>query len=480
MKKHTILLSDYLKVNRSQLENYGVFDVLLGIDTKLFIDPKLLEQTTIPEFKEARADILNYLEALIKIISQSKVSEQMKDIALSKIAVKEPVGLSIGYGNKTDDGTSIPKNVAYTIIDNLVQIINIGIESPELVELMAIFVKGFGPDSLSDLTTKIIYERFCEYTQRISLELKLEVKDYVINNKSFKLPEHPFKKTQIIFLPSQLTGELPIANDWDEVCKIAEHNEELREQANKIFITSISEILSKSIKNSDEEKSLKENMINLVDLYKNIKVESYSIVEDKLGFYNLGNISKSISEKIELPEKPKNIAELIFCVRKLIEQFQKQIEHNGLNKFLHRKDSKGNFLPDKHHNEEYTQLLFYSVADTYCSLLDISLNRETNAGRGPVDFSLSTGYSKKILVEIKKSTNSSLLDGYSKQLIEYSKGESSAYNFYLVVNLNKRSKKKTNLDILIERNNKSIENKEKVPELIVIDGSLKPSPSNLH
>lgn len=67
----------------------------------------------------------------------------------------------------------------------------------------------------------------------------------------------------------------------------------------------------------------------------------------------------------------------------------------------------------------------------YCSLANIFLAREPNAGIGAVDFSLGKGYDTKILVEIKKSNNKELENGYKKQITAYEKSEASKHSFLL-------------------------------------------------
>jgi hypothetical protein len=120
-----------------------VFDIDLGVDTKVFIDPLLLAASTVPEFSEIRNKNLEYFSRLIRMVKASIHSEQMKKKALDMLAVKEPQGLSIGYGNKSDKGTAIPINVASSVIMTLMEIVRIGIEDPEIVEVLSMFVHGY-------------------------------------------------------------------------------------------------------------------------------------------------------------------------------------------------------------------------------------------------------------------------------------------------------------------------------------------------
>lgn len=70
-------------------------------------------------------------------------------------------------------------------------------------------------------------------------------------------------------------------------------------------------------------------------------------------------------------------------------------------------------------NENHSQMLFFGIADSYCKANDIDISRENNNGNGPVDFKLSKGYYNKIVVEIKKSSNSQLSHCYEVQIPIY-------------------------------------------------------------
>ena len=173
-EKKTISLSKHLNVSRKQLEEKGVFDSTLGIDTKLFIDPKLLTNSDIPEFSKSRELILDYFNNLINIHKKSAKIPRLQKIAIDMLAVKEPIGLSIGYGEKTDKGTAISKPVAKEILLSATEMLSVGVEDPEIMELLGLFVENFGPDSISDLNAHIIYEDLCNFTQRVSDELNLD------------------------------------------------------------------------------------------------------------------------------------------------------------------------------------------------------------------------------------------------------------------------------------------------------------------
>ena len=123
---------------------------------------------------------------------------------------------------------------------------------------------------------------------------------------------------------------------------------------------------------------------------------------------------------------PTTIADLRTVLDLILKRFKKNVEENRLYEFLYRDNGKPK-------NELFAQRLFYAVADAYCEANDVDLSREPNAGNGPVDFKLSKGYTARILVEVKKSSNSDLLNRFEKQLPAYEKSEATFESIYLIV-----------------------------------------------
>jgi len=65
----------------------------------------------------------------------------------------------------------------------------------------------------------------------------------------------------------------------------------------------------------------------------------------------------------------------------------------------------------------------------------LALTPEANSGNGPVDFKISQGYQSKIIVELKLSTNTSLVHGYERQLEIYKKADDSNQGIFVLVDV---------------------------------------------
>jgi len=463
------------------LESAGVYDSTLGVDTKLFVDPKQLVSSDIPEFTESREHVLQYFRRLIKVHKLSHKTPRLLDEARDMLAVKEPQGLSIGYGDKTDKGTAVSRNVANSILLSLSEIISVGIEDAEIVELLGLFVSGFGPDSVSDLTVNITYAHFCAYTQRIAKEFGVATEEFTIDGVKYHLPAHPFRDSHIIFVPAVFLQPLPMAVDWDGIAAAVEHNENLRDDFHQILLPVINEVFAEAdTKTPEELASFKQSVESLVGIYRNIQKDPYNLTEDVAGFYGLKPFADS-QDKILTPSlQPTNQAQLLKATEEVLNQFKRGIEDNAGNKLLYKKTPTGKVIKGKPHREDVLQTLFYLIADLYCSKANIALHREPNAGRGPVDFSLSLSYDMKVLVETKKSTNGELIKGYTKQVDAYKKGEHAFACYYVVVIVKEpKPDTETQLDALKKLHEQNKKDSISCPELFIIDGLIYPSPSNL-
>lgn len=133
---------------------------------------------------------------------------------------------------------------------------------------------------------------------------------------------------------------------------------------------------------------------------------------------NLPSFEKPLLELNDI----KNIVSII------IQQFKRLVEMNGIWKEL--------WTPqDKPHHESTAQRLFFLMAHSFCKAYDIDLSPEVDAGNGAVDFKLSSGYSKKVVVEIKLSTNTSLVHGYEKQLEIYKLADETLVGLFVIIDV---------------------------------------------
>ncbi|MDD5165439.1 MAG: hypothetical protein PHG25_02795 [Candidatus Pacebacteria bacterium] len=481
--RQTIALSAHVEIDPEVLKDKGILDVILGVDTPYFIDPRLVflkDKKGI--FLNASKKIECYFSDLIRVIKNSEDSPQLQKKAIEMVAAKEPKGLSIGYGNKTDTGPAVPESVARKIVFTIAELIKVGIDDPELVEIMVLFIDGYGPDSISDLVSYILYDDLCKFTQEVCNDLNIETKEYSINNAVYFLPKHPFKQHQIVFVPLDYVSALPLAYDWNSVQDAAAYNDKLRKDFSGIILPVIKEQIKKLTSLSSEEKNkFKETFKKLLKIYKDKKLESYDTDIDERGYYVSKSAIENYANKFSAQQKNiSSVDEMKDFVRDVILSFKRHIEDMGNSNLLYHRTKNHAPKKDKPHREDVPQMIFNGIADVHCSYTNIPHARESKLSTGPIDFWFAKARDSKVLVEIKKSTNN-LIRGYTRQLSKYEKGELSCYSFYVVLKVKeeKTSKLKlvTNIEELENKYKENIKNGIKTPEVIIIDGLVYDSPS---
>lgn len=463
-------VSEYLGVDPIKFDKLGVFDAVIGVDTRLFLDPHLLRKTSTPEFKNSRHQIEKYYRDIMTLLEASKrEGDRVWREAHRRLIFRETKGVSIGYGTHSSDGSGIGFKLALKLLKSAQEIISLGIKDPEIFELLGLFEEDFGADRLSDMTIFIIRDALYSYTQRVAREVEVDrLTEFRMGDFSYKLPQHPTGRAPLLLLPKELLRDLPVALTWEGIDYVVSTNRELRDRINQMigFVWK-NKITKQQIRNLIF--SNKKNVETLINTYKESRASEYDFHNDPLGevlWYNLGH---KYSERYPLLIKetsPSDLDELELVVIQIIKQFKKNIEDNGLNEHL--------YVGSKRRHERFSQLLFFSVADTYSAANNVDISREPNAGSGPVDFKLSRGYQARVLVEVKLSANTQLVKGFVKQLPVYVESEATKRTIYLIIRVTDSDKQ---IKKIYKLQREARERGEPVPAVWVVDGRLKPTAS---
>jgi hypothetical protein len=117
---------------------------------------------------------------------------------------------------------------------------------------------------------------------------------------------------------------------------------------------------------------------------------------------------------------------------------------------------------------------FFAIAYSYCKANNVDIAPEVDSGSGQVDFKFSKGFNSRVLVEVKLSTNSKLVQGYKSQLEIYKESEETMHAIYLVIDVGRMGKKD---EELIQTRNEYSSKGNPLWDLIIVDGIIKPSES---
>lgn len=82
--------SEAFKINPITLDELGVFDAILDVDTRVFFDPALINLTSAPEFQDAKMKIEKYCSDIITLLSHSRMRPTQGLPFVRRISPREP------------------------------------------------------------------------------------------------------------------------------------------------------------------------------------------------------------------------------------------------------------------------------------------------------------------------------------------------------------------------------------------------------
>jgi hypothetical protein len=467
-----IIFSTHFGLKPGLIEEAGLIDPFLNVDTQLFIDPTLLEKSSnqiikekaLPEFRRHFSDFLRLLA----------ISEREGDAAWRAaqrlLNLSEPADNGLGYGGSGRSGSSRPNKIRDKIVRTAKEIVTLGSKDPEMLGLMGFFEEDVGPDTISDFTTRVISDQLSEITENFCLSHGIPTTDKNGESK-FSLPSFDVgggKRKYVILVPSDIVRELPIANDPSQIYEAISFNQKIRDKVNS-FLANAGRTTA-----AERKDAIRRAALESVDLFssflKAVKdyTQPYNQDEDALGYRKLKELLQSntdsfkVEKKFELSVGPEQILEL---AHETIAAFQHHVEKGNLWEALW-----ANGRPKK---ERASQLIYFAIADCFCKSNNIDISPEANMGGGPIDFKFSKGYEARVLVEIKRS-NGSVKHGYDKQLEFYKEAAKTFYGIFVIIDYGDLGNKLLAIQkIRAER----IEAGEMTSDIVVIDATPKKSAS---
>ena len=217
--------------------------------------------------------------------------------------------------------------------------------------------------------------------------------------------------------------ELPIAKCWDDIDRVVSENEIIRREINEAVGEEWSRWYSR-----DKKAYLKkdpERCGRVIEGYRKSEVAQYDLNNDVE--YFAATLIKTMKREgisfVVVGAKEKDSFEAALDV---LDIFKEWVEYNkGWDTIQGTESGK---------REKIVQRLIHLGSKKCISANDLDISFEPDAGRGCVDFKVSSGGDKTI-VEIKLSTNSQYLHGYEEQVEEYGKAECTDKMVYVFINL---------------------------------------------
>jgi len=479
--RNPIRFSEHYGIDAVALEGRGILDPTLNADTKLFIDPLLLESSSHTEISIcARQTYELHFGKVIKFLAKAKNPTDVAwKSAARLLSFPEIKWTCLGYGAQSVSGSGSGSDMTSQYIETARQIVELGIDDPDLFVAMALFENGVGPDRISDMTTNVILGDLLAFNERILPELGVPTRQHEIALKngrtySAKLADNPYLGAgePVILVPSDVLRDLPIAADWSDVADAASKNAQLRSRVNE-QIARMWRVKSKKDKDEIRRWALSEktSFETLMEMLRGANPTAYDMHGDPLGEVFWRKIAAALAQQEPMAITAPAQMDLVgveAVVVTIIEQYRFLIEDRRFSEEL--------YCQGKPRPEIAAQRLFFAVAHAYCKANDLDLTPEAETGNGPVDFKVSAGFKGRVVVEIKLSRNPKLVNGYTKQLETYKTAEGTLSGFYVVVDVGHMGKKD---ERLIAIKNDAGAKGEATSPIYFVDGSRRKSASKL-
>ncbi|MCW6037459.1 hypothetical protein K4A83_14425 [Spirulina subsalsa FACHB-351] len=467
------LFSKHFDIDPEELSKAGLIDPFLDVDTQLFIDPILLEKCAIPLISgEAHAALRSHFGNVFRLLTIStKEGDAPWKAAQRLLELTEAPFNGLGYGKGDRDGTSRPDELRDTILRTSKEVVQLGEADPEMISLMGFFEENVGPDTISDLTSRIIFPQLAQITRGFCLAHKIPVRKSDAS-PNFALPHFKGQSGRMramVLVPRDIVRDLPMARDWSEVFAATQENKAIRNRVNE-FLASIARptvadrkaALRRAAMQSDEA------MNEFVRAMKEA-AKYYDPAQDILGYYKLRQILNSdLNEflshnRFDGSKGPREIKRIVM---ETIDMFKHHVEKGNLWEEL--------WVDGKPKKERAAQLIYYAIADCYCRANNVDISPEAHMGGGPIDFKYSVGYNARVLVEMKRS-GGQVVHGYEKQLEIYKDAARTNYGVFVVIDYGDGLRPKLNAIRKIQKAREDLD--EEASEIIVIDASPKASAS---
>ena len=463
-----ILVSDYLKIEYTQLEEKGIFDAVVNRDSAFFINILRLKKATTEEFKGAYQRINDFFVELATLLENADdcvMTDKCFKTAYNRFNFSEVNGVNLGFSASLS-GSGFGPTLRRQVVKDAYVMVKKGIKAPELFHLMQLFEENVGADRLSDMIATIIYPDIEAFTRRVEAELGISEENYPDEMFKDGLWINPYKKCPFLFLPKEILHELPIAKDWSEIDDVVFKNNVIRQEIN----FEIGEEWKKWAA-SDRKDYLKKHIFmepevctRVLEGYKNADLDNYDLSEDDK--YFLLKLWQRVKDDfaIESSYDKKQEIQSIDAASEIVEIFKDWVENNrGWSEILEA---------ERKSREKSVQRLIHLSAKYYLEINNIDMSCEANEGPGPVDFKISRGNDKTV-VELKLSSNQDYMHGYEEQVERYAKAERTENMLYVLVDVGNPIR----VNKLVKQHEKDVAEGKWIPDVITINANQQVSAS---
>ena len=106
-QKKPVYFSDYFKVDKAKLDELGVFDPILNYDTKVFVEPLLLEKSSNQIIRDSFTTYQKFFSNLLLLLQKAEQANSLDRCwrtAKKMVNFPEYNYTCIGYSSYSTDG----------------------------------------------------------------------------------------------------------------------------------------------------------------------------------------------------------------------------------------------------------------------------------------------------------------------------------------------------------------------------------------
>ncbi|MBD2683085.1 MULTISPECIES: hypothetical protein [Nostoc] len=357
-------ISDIFQINPQILIDHNVFNGVINIDSPFYVDPRLLEKTTVPELQQSYKKFTNHFDDVLKSVLNFIEGRENFETITNKLIFSEIPVAGLGYSINHAGGKGIGSQLSNNLSKTVVELAKLGIIDPIIFELSGLFEKNIGADRISDMTIHILLSELAQFSSRVAESLKLPkaAKPTLIAGKYFYgLP--CYSSQGILLVPQDILTALPLAYSWTSADVITTHNQELRGYIN----TKIKKSWKASptwkdvaLKKKDLRKHILEQpelMKNLIDKYKGKSAIAYNFKSDPDEVFRWHESAREYANKYPLNLKDFESESNEKIVEIICEHFSKLVK-GGLCVEFYKKSGEPN-------NEKVGQLILLELLENY-------------------------------------------------------------------------------------------------------------------
>lgn len=421
-----VFISDFFNLD-TELEELGVFDAIITSDSNFFINVLRLKNTSVPQFASSYQKINDYFAKIMVLLTASKEkTDRFYREALRCFDFSGVNGINLGF-SETGVDAGFGKKLAAKVINDAFDIVKTGSTQPEIFQLVGLFEESVAADRLSDMIATLIADDIREYTKWVNQKLNLNQNNYPCIEFKDGIAVNPYKHCELLYLPTDILHELPIARDWSDLDRVISENKAIRAEVNEAIGKEWSKLLSCQKKEYLLEHIFKypAKCETIIDSYRDEVIDKFNPLEDfdYLCSWSFKKFKESgVLDYIEHSDSQKKTSwEVTLEVLNLFKDF---IENKKGWEILS--------LVPTNKGEKVAQKLIQNSGIYCCTQHDMDMSFEPNEGPGPVDLKISRGNDKTI-VEVKLSSNSQYLHGFTDQIEDYAKAENCSQRIYLYI-----------------------------------------------